>query len=144
ARVQRTPAHPARLQHPPAVHRPGRRHASAAAGRPRLPRAQDRGSHHRRPRAHRAAARRCDLVRPWSRPDLTMVTARAASYDDAMGEIGLKVFSQTTAMGRRKLDGSIMDWIEQHPEYVIFDWIVTQSSEKLLTCLAITLFYRKR
>jgi hypothetical protein len=58
------------------------------------------------------------------------------------GPFGLKVFSATKAREREFLGESITDWIRTHPEYEVFDRIVTQSSDSEFHCLAITLFYR--
>jgi len=38
----------------------------------------------------------------------------------------------------------ITDWIRLHPDYEVFDKIVTQSSDAEFHCLAITLFYRPK
>jgi hypothetical protein len=56
--------------------------------------------------------------------------------------MGVKVFSATKARDREVLGETITAWIRTHPEYEIFDKIVTQSSDAAFHCLAITLFYR--
>lgn len=56
--------------------------------------------------------------------------------------IGLKVFSATKAREREFLGETITGWLQTHPEYEVFDRIVTQSSDAEYHCLAITLFYR--
>lgn len=61
-----------------------------------------------------------------------------------MTNIGVKVFSATKARDRENLGETITDWIRLHPEYYIFDKIVTQSSDAEFHCLAITMFYRAR
>jgi hypothetical protein len=58
--------------------------------------------------------------------------------------IGVKVFSATKARDREVLGETITDWIRLHPEYEVFDKIVTQSSDAEFHCLAITVFYRTR
>jgi len=57
--------------------------------------------------------------------------------------IGLKIFSATKARERDQLGETITDWIRTHPEFEVFEKIVTQSSDAEFHCLAITLFYRK-
>ena len=54
---------------------------------------------------------------------------------------GVKVFSATKARDRELLGETITDWIRTHPEYEIFDNVVTQSSDAEFHCLAITLLY---
>lgn len=61
------------------------------------------------------------------------------SSDD---RVGLKVFSATKARDREVLGEAITDWMQRHPEYDVFERIVTQSSDAEYHCLAITLFYR--
>lgn len=56
--------------------------------------------------------------------------------------IGLKVFSATKAREREFLGETITDWLRTHPEYEVFDRIVTQTSDAEYHCLAITIFYR--
>ena len=55
--------------------------------------------------------------------------------------LGVKVFSATKARERESLGETITDWIRRHPEYEMFDKIVTQSSDREFHCIAITLFY---
>lgn len=61
-----------------------------------------------------------------------------------LSTIGIKVFSATKARDREVLGEAITEWIRAHPEYEIFDKIVTQSSDAEFHCLAITVFYRPR
>jgi hypothetical protein len=56
--------------------------------------------------------------------------------------LGLKVFSSTKARDRELLGDTITAWIGSHPEFVVFEKIVTQSSDAEFHCLTITLFYR--
>jgi len=62
----------------------------------------------------------------------------------AVPTIGLKVFSATKHVDRERLGDIVTDWIRLHPDYQVFDKIVTQSSDAEFHCLAITLFYRVR
>jgi hypothetical protein len=54
------------------------------------------------------------------------------------------VFSATKARDRGLLGETITEWIRSHPEYEVFDKIVTQSSDAEFHCVAITVFYRMR
>jgi hypothetical protein len=56
-------------------------------------------------------------------------------------QLGLKVFAATKAREREFLGETITDWIRTHPEFEVFDKIVTQSSDREFHCLAITLAY---
>jgi hypothetical protein len=57
-------------------------------------------------------------------------------------KLGLKVFSATKAKEREYLGEKITDWIRTHPEFEVFEKIVTQSSDAEFHCLAITLVFR--
>lgn len=61
--------------------------------------------------------------------------------DDARS-VGLKIFAATKAKEREFLGETITDWMRVHPEYDVFEKIVTQSSDAEFHCLAITLFFR--
>jgi hypothetical protein len=61
-----------------------------------------------------------------------------------LDDLGIRVFSATKAREREALGETITDWIRRHPEYDVFDRIVTQSSDAEYHCLTITLFYRPR
>jgi len=65
-------------------------------------------------------------------------------YRKGLSNIGIKVFSATKARDREFLGEAITDWIHTHPEYEVFDKIVTQSSDAEFHCLAITVLYRPR
>ena len=65
-------------------------------------------------------------------------------YGGALHTIGIKVFSATKARERESRGERITDWIRLHPDYEVFDKIVTQSSDAEFHCLAITLFYRPK
>ena len=66
--------------------------------------------------------------------------ARATVHD--VDAIGLKVFSATKSRDRERLGETITDWIQHHPEFKVFERIVTQSSDMQFHCIAITVFYR--
>ena len=55
---------------------------------------------------------------------------------------GVKVFSATKAREREELGETITKWLEDHPNYLIVDRVVTQSSDNEFHCLTITLFFR--
>lgn len=63
---------------------------------------------------------------------------------DKDARIGLKVFSATKARDRDVLGDVITQWLRSHPEYEVFDRIVTQSSDAEYHCLAITLLFREK
>ena len=65
-------------------------------------------------------------------------------YGQALSNIGVKVFSATKARDRASLGEAITSWIHAHPEFEVFEKIVTQSSDAEFHCLAITVFYRPR
>lgn len=56
--------------------------------------------------------------------------------------IGLKVFSATKAREREFLGETITDWIRTHPEFEVFDKLVSQSSDSEFHCLSIVVLYR--
>lgn len=68
-----------------------------------------------------------------------VITSRHVSKDRALG---LKVFSATKARDREFLGETITDWIRTHPEYEVFDKIVSQSSDAEFHCLSIVILYR--
>lgn len=55
--------------------------------------------------------------------------------------LGLKVFAVTKAREREFLGEMVTDWIRTHPEYEVFDKVVTQSSDREFHCLTITLVF---
>ena len=57
---------------------------------------------------------------------------------------GVKVFSTTLARDRETMGETITRWLRDNPGVEIVDRVVTQSSDKELHCLTITLFYRQR
>ena len=83
-------------------------------------------------------------VSPTLRGSALPVTAATTCYGDALNNIGIKVFSATKARDREVLGDVITEWIRSHPDYEVFDKIVTQSSDAEFHCLAITVFYRTR
>jgi len=89
------------------------------------------------------ADRRCRAMR--HDPACAAHIPAVAWYDhnaSIASAVGLKVFSATKAREREYLGETIADWIRTHPEYEVFDRIVTQSSDAKFHYLAITLFYR--
>lgn len=54
---------------------------------------------------------------------------------------GVKVFSATMVRDREQLGEKVTDWIRAHPDFVIDDVVVTQSSDEQFHCIAITVFY---
>ncbi len=55
--------------------------------------------------------------------------------------LGIKVFSATKARERDVLGELITDWLRSHPQYEVFEKVVTQSSDAEFHCLTITLLY---
>src|SRR5262249_37572260 len=95
-------------------------------------------------RSYASCARRSRRQRRTRRDDRRAGCMRAVCYAQALSTIGIKVFSATKARDRESLGETITEWIRTHPEYEIFDKIVTQSSDAEFHCLAITVFYRPR
>lgn len=56
--------------------------------------------------------------------------------------VGVKVFAATKAREREFLGEKITDWIRTHPEYEVFERVVTQTSDAEFHCLTITIFFR--
>jgi hypothetical protein len=54
---------------------------------------------------------------------------------------GVKIFSATMAQERDQLGEKVSQWLAEHPQLVVVDTVVTQSSDEAFHCLAITLFY---
>ncbi|MBK6848922.1 MAG: hypothetical protein IPG96_15775 [Proteobacteria bacterium] len=57
---------------------------------------------------------------------------------------GMKVFSATKARDRDELGGRVTTWLREHPECVVIDKTVTQSSDREFHCLTITVFFKDR
>ena len=57
---------------------------------------------------------------------------------------GVKVFSATKASDRVMLGDKVTAWMEAHPENVVIDTIVRQSSDQAFHCLTFTLFWRMK
>ena len=55
---------------------------------------------------------------------------------------GVKVFSATKAREREELGEVITRWLQDHPELIVVENIVTQSSDNEFHCLTVTIFYR--
>ncbi|MFH2006906.1 MAG: hypothetical protein ABI333_10010 [bacterium] len=56
---------------------------------------------------------------------------------------GVKIFSATMAQEREHLGEKVTDWIRTRPDVEIVNTIVTQSSDEVFHCIAITLFYKE-
>jgi hypothetical protein len=54
--------------------------------------------------------------------------------------VRVKVFSATKARERTRLGEDVTAWIAEHPELVVVDKVVTQSSDSEFHCLSIILF----
>lgn len=54
---------------------------------------------------------------------------------------GVKVFSATKAKEREDLGDQITQWLGDHPEIVVKDTVVQQSSDNEFHCLTIVVFY---
>jgi hypothetical protein len=76
---------------------------------------------------------------------ITMAAKVGVGQDQQVSDIafdGAKVFSATMGRDRVHLGERITSWISEHPEVVIVDKAITQSSDAEYHCLAITLFWR--
>ena len=58
-----------------------------------------------------------------------------------MAFTGVKVFSATKAREREELGENVTRWLRSMPGLTVTDKIVTQSSDRELHCLTLTLFY---
>ncbi len=54
---------------------------------------------------------------------------------------GLKVFSATKFQERQSLGELITHWLQAHPDLVIVDFTVRQSSDRSFHCLSIILWF---
>lgn len=54
---------------------------------------------------------------------------------------GVKTFSATRARERADLGDRVTEWIARHPEWEVYNTVVTQSSDAEFHCLTITIFY---
>lgn len=61
-----------------------------------------------------------------------------------MSCMGVKVFSATKAREREELGGRITSWLREHPELMVIDKTVSQSSDREFHCLTITVMFRAR
>ena len=57
---------------------------------------------------------------------------------------GCKVFSATKAREREEISTRINEWLEANKDVDIVDKVVTQSSDREVHCLTITLFYNRK
>jgi hypothetical protein len=56
---------------------------------------------------------------------------------------GVKVFSATKAREREELGELITKWLDDHPDLLVVDQVVSQSSDNEFHCLTITIFYKR-
>ncbi len=56
---------------------------------------------------------------------------------------GVKVFSATMFEKRQVLGEVVTAWIQAHPDCVVTEVVVTQSSDDRFHCIAINVFYRQ-
>lgn len=57
---------------------------------------------------------------------------------------GVKLFSTTLARDREVMGETVTKWLQQNPNLVIVDKILTQSSDREFHCVTLTLFYREK
>ena len=57
---------------------------------------------------------------------------------------GVKVFSATMFAARDQLGETVTAWLAAHPQLIVTDFVVTQSSDSQFHCIAITVFYWER
>lgn len=57
---------------------------------------------------------------------------------------GVKVFSATMFAARDQLGETVTAWLTAHPQLIVTDFVVTQSSDSQFHCVAITVFYWER
>lgn len=53
----------------------------------------------------------------------------------------VKVFTATTAGDRSALGTKLTEWLKSHPDVVLVDRVVRQSSDEQFHCLTIIIFY---
>ena len=54
---------------------------------------------------------------------------------------GVKVFSATMVAEREVLGEKVTNWMHNHPECLVTDITITQSSDEAFHCIAITVFF---
>jgi hypothetical protein len=57
---------------------------------------------------------------------------------------GVKVFTTTLARDREAMGEAVGRWLAEHPELVVVDKDVRQSSDSQFHCLSIVLYTRER
>lgn len=57
---------------------------------------------------------------------------------------GVKVFTTTLARDREVMGETVTRWLAEHPELVVVDHDVRQSSDQKFHCLSIVVYYRER
>lgn len=55
----------------------------------------------------------------------------------------VKVFSSTMATVRDQLGDTVTAWLASHPEVLVTELVVTQSSDARFHCVTITVFFRR-
>jgi hypothetical protein len=54
---------------------------------------------------------------------------------------GVKIFSATMFAGRERLGETVTQWLAEHPDLIVVDIVVTQSSDAAFHCITISVFY---
>jgi hypothetical protein len=54
---------------------------------------------------------------------------------------GVKVFCATKYQDRERLGETVTHWLQERPELVVVDLVVTQSSDAAFHCVTISVFY---
>ncbi len=54
---------------------------------------------------------------------------------------GVKIFSATMMMDRLQLGEKCTAWIQEHPEKMVIEIQVTQSSDEAFHCITLTVYY---
>ncbi|MFT3700184.1 MAG: hypothetical protein QM831_43965 [Kofleriaceae bacterium] len=57
---------------------------------------------------------------------------------------GIQVFSATMVAKRDQLGEEITEWIASHPELVVTEFVVSQSSDASFHCVSICVFFRTK
>lgn len=74
---------------------------------------------------------------------MSVTAATFPLYNAPMAQLdGVKTFTATKGRDRIGLGEQVTAWVADHPDCVVVDKTVTQSSDSEFHCLTITLFYR--
>jgi hypothetical protein len=57
---------------------------------------------------------------------------------------GVKIFSATMFAGRERLGEIVTQWLAEHPDLIVVDIVVAQSSDAAFHCITISAFYFER